>query len=172
MKLPTLQTWMMNFLQPGMLCITLALAACSHDKVETSTPVEAESGATIPAVIKPEITTPTVTEPARQEPPAEKPAVNQTPASELTVLKPGQFASINASTILHYVRLVSDSRCPVGTQCIWAGEATIQLTLESGREKQTFTLTDRANTKDVLGFGIELVSIDRGHLINIRVRKL
>ncbi len=163
MKLRTCETASMHWSRPGILCLALVLVACSHDKVAATEPAKAESSETIPAVKKPEITTPAVTEPAMQKPVA---------SSELAALKPGQTAKMDESSTLHYVRLVSDSRCPVGTQCIWAGEATIELTIESGNEKQTFTLTDRANTKEVLGFSIELVSIDRGHLVSIRARKL
>jgi hypothetical protein len=163
MKLPTLEIGMMLLLRPGMLCLILLIAACSHRKVEATEPAKAESA---------EATIPAVPEAAQPEPVLEKPGVNAIAINEIAILNPGQSARVHASTTLHYLRLVSDSRCPVGTQCIWAGEATIELTLESGKEKQTFTLTDRANSKSVMGFSIELVSIDRSHLINIWTQKL
>jgi len=163
MKLQTPKTGTMHLLRPVILCLSLALVACSHDKVEATQSTKT----IIPAVKKTEATIP-----AKPDPVNEQPVVNEAVTGKLSMLKPGQSASIDPVTTLHYVRLVSDSRCPVGAQCIWAGEATIELTLESGKEKQTFSLTDRSNTKSILGFNIELVSIDRGHLINIRARKL
>ena len=162
----------MNWSRLAILCLALALAACSHDIVTMPTePAKTETAVAIPDAAKPEATPPADSEPTKPEPVAEKPADNATP-NETILLKPGQSASLDVSTSLQYVRLVSDSRCPVDAQCIWAGEVTIELTLESGKEKQTFTLSDRANTKEALGFGIELVSVDRGHLIEIRTRKL
>ena len=167
MKLPTLPIGMMNFLRPCMLCLTLAMAACSHEKVEATEPAKAESAETKSAA---EI--PAVPDAAQPAPGVEKPGTSPLAINEISILNPGQSARVHAATTLHYVRLVSDSRCPVGTQCIWAGEATIELTLESGKEKQTFTLTDRANLKNVMGFSIELVSIDRIYQINIWTQKL
>lgn len=162
----------MNWSRPGILCLALALVACSHDVVPTSSePAKTETVVAIPDAAKPEATPPTESEAAKPEPVAEEPAGNAT-SGKTAVLKLGQSASLDASTTLRYVRLVSDSRCPVDAQCIWAGEATIELTLESGKEKQTFSLSDRANTKEAMGFAIELVSIDRGHVIEIRTRKL
>jgi len=165
-----------DFLRSGIFCLAFGLVACSHDKVAATEPSKPESTTTIPADNKPEAampeaTPPPVSESAKPEPVAEKPAAAPIASEHLAILKPGQSTRMDASTTLQYVRVVSDSRCPVGTQCIWAGEATIELTLESGKEKQTFTLTDRAGKKSILGIDIELVSIDRGHLINLRTRK-
>ncbi len=165
-----------NFLRSGIFCLAFGLVACSHDKVAATEPAKPESTTTIPADNKPEAampeaTTPLVSEPAKPESVAEKPAAAPIASEQLASLKPGQSTRMDASITLQYVRVISDSRCPVGTQCIWAGEATIELTLESGKEKQTFTLTDRANKKNIAGIDIELVSIDRGHLINLRMRK-
>ena len=171
MRLHTPGTGMMNWSAPGILCLTLALVACSHDRMTTTESAKTATAVTIPDVKTPEATTPAAPESAKPKPVAEKPAVDAIP-NDITILKPGQSASLDVSTTLNYVRLVSDSRCPVNAQCIWAGEVTIELTLESGKEKQTFTLSDRDNTKEVMGFGIELVSIDRANLVNIRARKL
>lgn len=158
------------FLRAGILCLTLILGACSHETMTATEPSKVETDAEIPEVIKTGPTLPTAQESTKPEPVAEKPVVNTVP-NELAILKPGQSASLDASTALHYVRLVNDSRCPADAQCIWAGEATIELTLESDSGKETFTLSDRANTKESMGFGIELISIDREHLINIRAQK-
>jgi hypothetical protein len=153
---------MVNFLRASILCLAIILAACSHDRVAATETPAAERA----------ITKPAATEPTKPELVTEKPPATQTAVKEISILKPGQSTNIDASTKLHYVRVVSDSRCPAGVQCIWAGEATIELMFESGKEKQTFSLTNRANTKSMMGFSIEMVSIDRDHLINIRAQKL
>ena len=41
-------------------------------------------------------------------------------------LMPGQSASL-ADGLLRYVRVASDSRCKPGVQCVWAGDAVIEL---------------------------------------------
>ena len=41
-------------------------------------------------------------------------------------LMPGESASL-ADGLLRYVRLVNDSRCKPGVQCVWAGDAVIEL---------------------------------------------
>lgn len=41
-------------------------------------------------------------------------------------LMPGQSASL-ADGLLRYVRLANDSRCKPGVQCVWAGDAVIEL---------------------------------------------
>ena len=41
-------------------------------------------------------------------------------------LLPGASASL-PDGLLRYVRLASDSRCPADAQCVWAGDATIDL---------------------------------------------
>ncbi|MEO6172781.1 MAG: hypothetical protein ABIP02_06655, partial [Arenimonas sp.] len=79
---------------------------------------------------------------------------------------------ISSSMSLDYVRVVSDSRCPAGTQCIWAGEVTIELKLHSGSDQKSFNLTDRTTTSTVMGMKIELLSIDRANLASIRVSKI
>lgn len=41
-------------------------------------------------------------------------------------LMPGQSASV-PDGLLRYVRLANDSRCKPGVQCVWAGDAVIEL---------------------------------------------
>jgi hypothetical protein len=41
-------------------------------------------------------------------------------------LMPGESASL-ADGLLRYVRLANDSRCKPGVQCVWAGNAVIEL---------------------------------------------
>ena len=162
---------MINILRPGILCLTLALVACSHDRHEATGPAKVKFAVTAPAEKKPVATLPVTRKPAQSKPVAEKPDANAIATNQIAILKPGQATSIGVATTLHYIRLISDSRCPVGTQCIWAGEAIIELTLQSDKEKQTFTLSDKANTISTMGFRFELISIDRRHLVNIRTQK-
>ncbi|MEO8000692.1 MAG: hypothetical protein ABI644_02365 [Arenimonas sp.] len=118
-------------------------------------------------------------------PPTTKPAVSPvaepssvpTPApssqkDELVILKAGESVKLSSSTSLDYVRVVSDSRCPVGTQCIWAGEITIELKLHSGSDEKTFTLSDRMKNTTLFDMQIELLSIGRDNVASLRVNKI
>lgn len=67
------------------------------------------------------------------------------------------------------VRVASDSRCPSGTNCIWAGNATLDLTASRADQTESFTLRfgpsggDGAFAPDIvdrLGFRFEVVRLD------------
>lgn len=46
-------------------------------------------------------------------------------------------------------KIVSDSRCPVGTNCIWAGEIVVEISVLQNKEiKETLELTFSQNTKE------------------------
>lgn len=67
------------------------------------------------------------------------------------------------------VRVASDSRCPTGTNCIWAGNATLDLTASRADQTESFTLRfgpsggDGVFAPDIvdrLGFRYEVVRLD------------
>lgn len=46
-------------------------------------------------------------------------------------------------------KIISDSRCPMGTNCIWAGEIVMELSVLQNKEiKETLELTFSQNTKE------------------------
>jgi hypothetical protein len=53
-----------------------------------------------------------------------------------------------------FVRVVDDSRCPKGVQCMWAGDATIEVRVTSGGEPELVQL--HLNASDVLAKGLHL----------------
>ena len=167
--------------QALILIIAFHVVGCTHDKVTATSGTQ-----NLPAQAAPNVTTPAetvATPPTTPEiiTPAEPVAANtaepvvtlpsETKANDTLTLKPGQSGTVDASTTLHYVRMVNDSRCPAGAQCIWAGEVTIELILDTGQEKQTFTLKDDEKAASILGYEIKLISIDRSHLINVQMKK-
>ncbi|MGH8109608.1 MAG: hypothetical protein ACREO1_12940 [Arenimonas sp.] len=168
-------------LQLSVLVSVFLMAGCTHDNVSATTPTEPAANTpsepaappTVPEASPPTEPTPaTPTEPVATTPAEPVPAKPTEPkANDTFTLKPGQSATVGASTKLHYARMVSDSRCPANVQCIWAGEVTIELMLESGKEKQTFTMKDDEKSAGVLGYSIELISVDQNHLINVRVKR-
>ena len=53
------------------------------------------------------------------------------PAKDMIRLKEGQtLVSDNKAVAVTFNKVVSDDRCPMDTQCIWAGNATVDLTVK------------------------------------------
>ena len=53
--------------------------------------------------------------------------VNTVADGSSITLAPGQSAALADNSRIDYLKLVSDSRCPPGVQCVWAGDGTIAL---------------------------------------------
>ena len=87
---------------------------------------------------------------------------------------------------IKFVSLVEDSRCPTGTNCVWAGNATIKVKVSNARgESKIFELNTNTGAKgDTLGgyqFTLETLTphpannirIDRnGYTATFSVKKL
>lgn len=86
------------------------------------------------------------------------------------ILKPGQSGMLDDSAKLHYLRVINDSRCPQDAQCVWAGEVTIELQLETNKANQIFTMKDDGKAVNVMDYSIDLIRIDRNHLIQVRLK--
>ena len=86
------------------------------------------------AVASGQVETPAASEPA-------KPAPSTVGAGlgEDVKLNAGQEVKIATKDLtVRFTRLVADSRCPANVQCIWAGDATVELLLsEPGRGEST-----------------------------------
>lgn len=54
---------------------------------------------------------------------------------------------------------VTDSRCPTGVQCIWAGEATASVTLVQGGDTSTIDMKLDAGTVALGGYNISLTAV-------------
>ncbi len=71
-------------------------------------------------------------------------------------LKPGQSVNLPEQGYLITFRSVpTDSRCPTGAQCVWAGDAAVHLKI-SGTEARDCTLHTTLNPKSIV---LEKVSI-------------
>ena len=54
---------------------------------------------------------------------------------------PGGQVNLQDHSTLRYVRIVNDSRCPPGVQCIWAGDAEVAFTwVPASGPLQSFSL--------------------------------
>jgi hypothetical protein len=67
------------------------------------------------------------------------PSTVSTPAGQDVVLRLGQEAAVQGKDLtVRFTRVVADSRCRPGMQCIWQGEATLAFLLkEPGRGEST-----------------------------------
>jgi hypothetical protein len=78
-------------------------------------------------------------------------------------LKIGQAKNVPHSRLrIRFIAVLEDSRCPVGTQCIWAGNARVKVELsEGGRRVQTMGLdsSGTSNAVTFAGYKVKLVSL-------------
>ncbi len=77
-------------------------------------------------------------------------------------LLPGESASL-PDGLLRYVRLVGDSRCPPDVQCVWAGDAEIQVRWQAagGRAQDAALHTSPLQGRQTaVTFGPHRVSLD------------
>ncbi|OLR94161.1 hypothetical protein [Actinokineospora bangkokensis] len=58
-----------------------------------------------------------------------------------------------------YARLVQDSRCPQGKQCVWEGDATVEVTVD-GRAAELHTSDRFATSAQVGRSTVRLVRLD------------
>lgn len=85
----------------------------------------------------------------------------------------GERVTLADASALRYVRVTSDSRCPPGVQCIWAGDAEVAFEWTSGSGAVTaFSLhTGKDPKQQVLGERrLTLVSLARGDAPDAEVR--
>jgi hypothetical protein len=77
-------------------------------------------------------------------------------------LTPGQTATIAGEDLsITFVEVVSDSRCPKGATCIWAGEASCLVELTSGGATVEKVLTQSgATSPDADEFGMYELMFD------------
>lgn len=91
---------------------------------------------------------------------------------KVQIHKQKKFSRSNLT--VKFVSLEEDSRCPVGTNCIWAGNAKIKVEISNrGRNKQTFEMNTNLGAKGATydGYQIELVSLIPAPRKNVRINK-
>lgn len=79
-------------------------------------------------------------------------------APEDITLKVGGIGDA-AGLSLTFNSVVSDSRCPVDVQCVWAGTVSANVTLESESEKTTLDIAMNESAVIFAGYAISIVSV-------------
>lgn len=68
-------------------------------------------------------------------------------ANEVMMTSKNEAVSNDYAIVIN--KIVSDSRCPEGTNCIWAGEIVMELSVLQNKEiKETLEVTFSQNTKE------------------------
>ncbi len=98
--------------------------------------------------------------------PAPAPSTVSAPAGADVTLRLGQEAAVQGKDLtVRYTRVVADSRCRSGMQCIWQGEATLAFLLKQpGRGESTTAelhsgLRTGPQATSFAGSRVELVSV-------------
>ncbi|MDQ5928076.1 MAG: hypothetical protein QG633_514, partial [Patescibacteria group bacterium] len=94
---------------------------------------------------------------AAPEPVVETPTEDErVRAPEDKVISVGEPTEISGLTVT--LNKVTDSRCPTGVQCIWAGEATASVTLAQGAETSTIDMKLDAGSVEFAGYNVSLTA--------------
>jgi hypothetical protein len=72
-----------------------------------------------------------------------------------------------------FVSLVEDSRCPEGTNCVWAGNAKIKIEVASGGRKETFEVNTTIGPKGAAfdGYAINLIDLKPTPKANVKINR-
>lgn len=96
-------------------------------------------------------------------------------AQKVTVQVNQQKTVPRGNLKIKFLSLIEDSRCPIGTQCIQAGRAAIQIELgKNGGATKTFEISTnpRSNSLTFAGYTIDLIDVNPKPANNIRINRL
>ncbi len=72
-----------------------------------------------------------------------------------------QKTSVRGKIKVKVVEVAEDSRCPVGTTCVWAGNAKIKITLAKGKKAaKTFELNSTLDPRVIVFEGYDIRFVD------------
>lgn len=104
---------------------------------------------------------------------SQAPVADTGPAlGERFVLRAGESTSIRGErATIAFERILTDSRCAVDVQCIWAGEARGAFRLEKrGEAAVSFELdTDRDPIREIAGYRISLLGVSPAPRSTVRI---
>ena len=74
---------------------------------------------------------------------------------------------------VRFVSLIEDSRCPIDTKCVWAGNAKISVRISKNVHSQTVELNTnvRDNAVNVEGYSIKLIRLTPEPRSNVRINR-
>lgn len=103
----------------------------------------------------------------------ETPPPKEVSLGEKFTLRAGQEAVIRDTDLrLRFSRVVQDSRCPIGVQCVWQGNGQIHLSWERSQARPIWLLLNTGlSPKDFScgGLGVDLVDLQPPARPNIEI---
>jgi hypothetical protein len=110
-------------------------------------------------------------------------ALTTTPITEIKLGKPfklergagyeflGLYAK--AGIKVHFLRVVSDSRCPINAECFWAGDAELEFSIKQGLVARKFVLNTFSKTQspNIFGYRLELRGLKPEKGVRPKVRE-
>jgi hypothetical protein len=86
-------------------------------------------------------------------------------AAQSTVsLRQGDQKTVAKRLTVHFLEVTDDSRCPLGTTCVWAGNAKMKISLSTGKKRaQEFDLNSNLEPTAIEygGYTIKFISLTR-----------
>ena len=72
---------------------------------------------------------------------------------------------------IKFVEMVEDSRCPAGTNCVWAGNAKVKIEVRGKGSARTFELNSTSEPTVVVfsGYEIKLLGLTPKPAANVRI---
>ncbi|MEM4366749.1 MAG: hypothetical protein QW035_01300 [Candidatus Anstonellales archaeon] len=90
--------------------------------------------------------------------------VMQVPLNKQFDLREGETMKIEGAIEVKFIRIVSDSRCPAGVKCVWAGEAVAEIEAKNGSESYGLynlsSLYPEKGAVSVKGFTIRMLKVE------------
>lgn len=94
--------------------------------------------------------------------------------SQRASVRVGRQKKLTRSNVtIRFIEMVEDSRCPKGTQCVWAGNARIKVQIRTGRESKTIEMNTNTGPKgETIGrYVVMLESLTPEPAENIRINR-
>lgn len=110
-------------------------------------------------------------------------ALTTTPITEIKLGRPfklergagyeylGLYAK--AGIKVHFLRVVSDSRCPINAECFWAGDAELEFSIKQGLVARKVVLNTFSKTQspNIFGYRLELRGLEPAKGTRPKVRE-
>ncbi|CAN5452975.1 hypothetical protein BH10ACI1_BH10ACI1_16050 [soil metagenome] len=95
--------------------------------------------------------------------------------TERVQLRVGKQKTVTTDKIkIKFVSLIEDSRCPEGTQCVWAGNAKIKIKVTNKAGKsEFFEINTNAGVRGATfgGYAINLEELTPSPKVNVRINR-
>jgi hypothetical protein len=74
---------------------------------------------------------------------------------------------------VYFLRVIRDSRCPVKTQCLWAGDAELEFSIQQGLVARKFVLNTFSKTQspNIFGYRLEVRDLKPEHGVRPKVNE-